>query len=257
MGLSELFMTNFSFQSSLRIVGAIALLSLMTISAVANSKSTIAIKFPSNSTVLFQGDSITEGGRWMNSQDPNHIFGQSYVYLIASASAATYPNPTVGFINRGISGNTVQDLTNRWQTDCIALKPTVLSILIGVNDLNGNVSPAKYESEYDALLAQTVKSLPNVHLVICEPFGLPVASKAANWGIYQAHLALFQDISKMLAKKYHAVYVPFQDVLNRALKRAPANYWIWDGIHPTYAGHQLLAEAWVKAVRTQIAKWKN
>jgi lysophospholipase L1-like esterase len=198
--------------------------------------------------ILFQGDSITDGNRGRNT-DPNHILGHGYQALISSRFGADFPERRLTFLNRGISGNTVSALTKRWQTDTLDLKPEILSILIGVNDLNSGVSAEQYEQEYDQLLADTVKALPNVKLVLGEPFGLPVGLKKNGWEAYRAQVAVRDEIVNKLGGKYHAPVVHFQKMFESATNRAPAEYWIWDGIHPTYAGHQLMADEWVRTVR--------
>jgi len=203
--------------------------------------------FAPGTTILFQGDSITDGNRGRNA-DPNHILGHGYQALIASRFGADVPDGHLTFINRGISGNKVADLAGRWQKDTIELKPDILSILIGVNDLGFGVTAAQYERQYDQLLAETLKALPNVRLVLCEPFGLPVGGKKDIWPSYSLELAERQAIVNRLGAKYQAPVVHFQKMFENAAKRAPAEYWIWDGVHPTYAGHQLMADEWVRVV---------
>ena len=209
--------------------------------------------FEPNARILFQGDSITDMNRG-RSADPNHILGHSYAFLIAARYGCDYPERHLTFINRGVSGNKVSDLVKRWKADTLDLKPDILSILIGVNDLNGGVSAEQYEQQYDQLLAGTIKSLPEVRLVICEPFGLPVGAKKANWETYKIELAKRQAIVANLAGKYHAPLVRLQKVFDDACKRAPDDYWIWDGVHPTYCGQQLIADEWVKTVNAFFQK---
>ncbi len=152
-------------------------------------------------------------------------------------------------MNRGISGNTVADLTGRWQNDTIALKPDLLSILIGINDLGHGVSAAEFERQYDQLLSDTVKALPNVRLVLGEPFGLRVGKfDNDQWDARLADLRQRQAIVAKLAVQYHAALVRYQKVFDAACDRAPADYWIWDGIHPTYSGHQVMADEWLRTV---------
>ncbi len=203
--------------------------------------------FHLNDRILFQGDSITDGGRGRNA-DLNHILGHCYAYIIAAKYGAMLPERHLTFLNRGISGNKVSDLTQRWKADTLDLKPDILSILIGINDLNGNVSAEVYEQQYDKLLADTVKALPNARLVLCEPFGLPVGHFKDNWPKHRADLQERQQIVAKLGVKYHAVVVHMQKVFDDACNRAPADYWIWDGVHPTYSGHQLMADEWVRMV---------
>jgi len=199
--------------------------------------------------ILFQGDSITDGNRIRGRVDPNHVLGHGYQANIAARFGADLPERHLTFINRGISGNKVSDLARRWSADTLDLKPDLLSILIGVNDLNSGVTAEQYEQQYDQLLARTVEALPNVRLVLAEPFGLPVGPKKANWEKYRADLAVRRAIVAKLAQKYHAALVRYQAVFDAALARAPADYWIWDGIHPTFSGHQLMADEWVRTVR--------
>jgi lysophospholipase L1-like esterase len=209
--------------------------------------------FKPGSRILFQGDSITDGGRGRNG-DLNHALGHSYAYLIAARSGASFPERNLVFFNRGISGNKIPQLAERWQKDALDLKPTVVSILIGVNDIwhplneGKPVSPEEFEAGYDKLLADTVAALPNVKLVLGEPFILPGRATRERWEIWQEHLKEFQAIVEKLGAKYHATVVHYQKAFDAATKRADAEYWIWDGVHPTAAGHQLMADEWVRAV---------
>jgi lysophospholipase L1-like esterase len=206
--------------------------------------------FREGDRILFQGDSITDGNRGRNA-DPNHILGHGYVFVVSAQYGAMLPERHLTFMNRGISGNKVSDLAQRWQADTIALKPNLLSIMIGVNDLNAAppVRPEIFEQQYDQLLADTVKALPEVRLVLCEPFGLPVGKKKDGWEAYRAELEKRQAVVAKLGDKYKCPVVHLQKVFDDACKRAPADYWIWDGIHPTYSGHQLVADEWVKVVK--------
>lgn len=199
--------------------------------------------------VLFQGDSITDMNRG-RSADPNHILGHSYAFLVAAKLGSEYPGQNLTFINRGVSGNKVSDLLARWQVDAIDLKPTVLSILIGINDLCSGVSTSEYERQLDELLAMTRAAMPDVRLVLCEPFALPVGQKVEPWDSFQLKLNERQTIVRILAAKHHAAFVPLQSVFDDACKRANASYWIWDGIHPTYSGQQLIADAWLRTVKS-------
>lgn len=198
--------------------------------------------------ILFQGDSITDGGRG-RTEDPNHIFGQDYVYLIAAKYGALLPDRKLIFINRGVSGNKVSDLIARWQKDTLDLKPDLLSILIGINDTSQGVPVADFASQYDKLLADTMAAYPNLQLVLGEPFTLPAGRRKEGWSEWRAKVQQRQDVVARLAAKYHAPLVHYQRVFDAACRRAPAEYWIWDGVHPTAAGHQLMADEWIKTAR--------
>ena len=197
------------------------------------------------SRILFQGDSITDCDRHRDEQTD---LGHGYVTIIATELSRRHPQHQFVIANRGISGNRVWDLAARWQTDAIDLKPDVISILIGVNDTAGEVAPGDFEAAYDELLAYTVRTLPNTRLVLCEPFTLiigPPTPEAEHWRSSVRHCA---SIVERLAKKYRVPFVRFQKVLDDAVKRAPAEHWLPDGIHPSAAAHELLAAEWIRSV---------
>lgn len=203
--------------------------------------------FEKGARILFQGDSITDGNRGRNA-DPNHILGHGYAFIIAAKFGAGYADRNLTFVNRGISGNTVRELDKRWKADTLDHKPDLLSVLIGVNDNGRGVPLEEYEQTYDKLLADARTANPKLKLVLCEPFGLPVGGKKNDWEKWNEGLKQRQAIVAKLAKKYDAAVVPFQKAFDEACKRAPAEHWIWDGVHPTYSGHQIMADEWVKTV---------
>ncbi len=211
--------------------------------------------FRPGARILFQGDSITDGGRWRNSTDPNHLFGQDYAYLLAARFGARYPDRHLVFINRGVSGDRVEDLLRRWPQDTLALKPDVVSILVGVNDVllalqnHRHVSPQHFRATYDRLLAETVRELPGVKLVLGEPFIEPGARTRGDWAEWKREIDALRQVVDELGAKYHAPVVPYQRVFDAACRRAPVDTWIWDGVHPTAAGHELMAREWVRVVR--------
>ena len=127
-----------------------------------------------------------------------------------------------------------------------------MSILVGVNDVLGVIKGTNkataddFGDRFDKLLLQTTTELPGIRLIINEPFILPVGMVKDNLTTWTNELQKRQDVLKTLAMKYNAVYVPLQDAFNKALKKAPADHWIWDGIHPMPAGHELIAREWLK-----------
>lgn len=205
-------------------------------------------------TFLFQGDSITDGGRSFD-KDWNHVYGQGYAYLITARINFDYPSRDYQFFNRGISGNTVNDLAARWQKDTLDIKPDVLSILIGINDVHrvimqGDKATADdFGTAYDRLLTQTKAALPDVKLILLEPFILPLGMVSKNPDLWASEVQKRQVIVKALASKFNAIFVPLQDVFNKALQKAKAEHWIWDGVHPMPAGHELIAREWMKVVK--------
>lgn len=209
--------------------------------------------FTPGARILFQGDSITDGNRG-RSLDPNHILGHGYAFIIAAKYGAALAPRNLEFINRGVSCNTVPDLQKRWTADTIALKPDVLSVLIGINDAGHNLPLEEYEPAYDALLNEAKAANPKLRLVLCEPFTLPVGKRKENYETWRAGVQARQDAVARLAARHDAALVRFQQVFDAACKIAPAEHWIWDGVHPTYSGHQLMADEWERAVRE---KWPS
>lgn len=208
-------------------------------------------------TILFQGDSITDCGRTRDDGAGKHL-GHGYASIIASRLGYQFAEAKPVFVNRGISGNRVSDLYARWNEDAISIQPDVLSILIGVNDAWRimNRLPAgatdRFERAYHHLLEETREVLPNTGLVLCEPFILKVGATLERWEDWRNQLDTYGHIVRKLAEQYDAVFVPLQDAFNAAAERAEAGYWLWDGVHPTAAGHELIAEEWIKTVQNSL-----
>jgi lysophospholipase L1-like esterase len=210
--------------------------------------------FGKGNTILFQGDSITDAGRDKEKELPNiaRSFGLGYAFIAASGLLKALPEKNLTIYNRGISGNKVYQLAERWQKDCLDLKPDVLSILIGVNDYwhkrNGqyNGTVVVYENDYRKLLQATKEKLPNIKLVICEPFY--VLNTSAVDGTWAAPMKEYQEAAKKIANEFNTLWVPFQQVFDEAVKHAPATYWTGDGVHPGMPGAQLMAESWFRVV---------
>jgi lysophospholipase L1-like esterase len=202
--------------------------------------------------IVFQGDSITDGGRQRTGSDYNHIMGQDYAYILAAQIGYQSPERNLNFINRGDGGDRLPELVARWQTDAIDVHPNVLSILIGVNDTLSKrhepETPEEFETMYDHLLAQTIAALPGVKIVLGQPFVLPVGSHKDTYADDLVEIKKRQDIVDRLASKYHLPVIHYQKAFDEACKRAPADHWSWDGIHPTYAGHGLMAAEWIQTV---------
>jgi lysophospholipase L1-like esterase len=211
--------------------------------------------FHKDDIILFQGDSITDGGRQREGSDFNHIMGQDYGYIIAAQIGSQFPERNITFINRGDSGNKVTDLARRWQNDTLNLKPNLLSILVGINDtLFGGGSIEDYETTYDKLLSDTLAALPNVKIVLGEPFLLPVGKYKDNYDVQLAEVQKRQLVVAKLADKYHLPIIHYQKAFDDACLHTPADHWSWDGVHPTYAGHGLMVREWLRTVN---AFWPN
>ncbi len=230
-------------------IGGTALMLPGCNSALSGSSSSIIQK---GSTILFQGDSITDAGRDRRSEgnaNNKNALGRGYVYSIATQLLADRAGDGLKIYNRGISGHKVFQLADRWDKDCLDLKPDVLSILIGVNDiwhsLNGNYdgTVAKYEKDYRALLKRTLKALPNVKLVICEPFVLRCGAVNDKWFPQFDH---YRAAAKKMSEEFNTLFVPFQSMFDDAVKQVPPAHWAGDGVHPSMAGAHLMGQEWLK-----------
>jgi len=235
--------------------GVTALAAAQTIAAEAQSdaapkQSLIEL----GAVILFQGDSITDAGRSREQADVANEqpgLGNGYAWLAASQLLVDRPDDKLTIFNRGISGNKVFQLAERWQTDALNLKPDVLSILIGVNDiwhkLNGQYDGTVevYEKDYLALVKRTKEALPDVSLVICEPFALRCGAVNSTWF---PEFDDYRAAAKRVADEAGAVFVPFQEMFDRAAKLAPPERWAKDGVHPTADGAALMAHTWRRIV---------
>jgi len=219
-----------------------------------SSSNRITEFFSQGDVVLFQGDSITDAGRNKRQELPNNArsFGAGYANIIASWLLEALAGYELTIYNRGISGNKVYQLADRWDKDCLDLKPNVLSILIGVNDYwhfrNGEYdgTPEVYEDDFRQLLDRTKQALPHIKLVICQPFVLTETSAVDE--TWLEPFSAYQESAAKIAGDYDAIWVPFQEAFNAALKLAPATYWAGDGVHPSMSGAQLMAKTWLEAI---------
>lgn len=197
--------------------------------------------------ILFQGDSITDTGR---NREVETDRGKGYMLIASSLYGARFPDRQTTFWNRGCGGHTVKALRDRWQRDCIDLQPTLVSILVGINDNvmagteNKSNTIEEFAAVYRELLEQTKTKL-GARLLIIEPFLLP---NRADYELWRADVNLRIEVTRALARDYHATYIPMDGILAQACTRADAAYWSHDGVHLTPAGHALLAKAWLNAV---------
>ena len=213
------------------------------------------VTLKNDSVILFQGDSITDSGRKRESITCNNVdqLGFGYALFTATSILTKHADKQPKIYNRGISGNKVFELRNRWEIDTLSFMPDILSILIGVNDywhmLNGSYKGTVqiYENDLRNLLRYTKEKLPNIQIVLCEPFALSGGS-AINDGSWFPMFNDYRASLKKLATEFETVFVPFQAAFDEAVKVAPATYWSADGVHPDLPGRQLMAEVWMKAV---------
>ena len=199
-----------------------------------------------NSLVLFQGDSITDTGR-TGSADPATSLGEGYPAKIAEKLA----DLGIKVINRGISGNRTWDLLDRWDKDCIDIKPDYVSLLIGVNDTwrrydSGMVTTAEeYENNMRTLLDR-IKNETSAKIILLNIFLLDVTPDKAQM---RPDLLEKQEVIYRLAKDYDVTFVDLSRIFDDMVASGTAMEEISaDGVHPTDFGHAVIAEEWLKAV---------
>ncbi len=203
--------------------------------------------FKQGDIVLFQGDSITDSNR--DYFDYDHL-GTGYPLLCASFFNALYPQLEVTFLNRGISGNRSKDLLERSKEDCIDLQPDWVSILIGINDTwrrydsDDPTTVQEFEANYRSILEQ-VRVRTKAGLILCEPFVLPYPQDRMLW---REDIDGKIQVVRSLAVEYGALYIPFDGLFAQASALQFFTYWAKDGVHPTPAGHGLIAKHWLKTV---------
>lgn len=209
---------------------------------------------PARTVLLFQGDSITDCSRDRSVTGANdaRALGTGYPLLLAGTLRDRYPKRDLQVFNRGVSGNTVTDLEARWSADTLALRPDVLSILIGVNDIWHTLmgqyggTPEKYETGYHALLDATRTALPSLKLIVMEPFVLRTGAVTNAWF---PEFNQFRAAARRVATATQATFVPLHDMFQQLAKSAPPSYWLVDGVHPTVAGHAAIARQWMATVK--------
>ncbi len=213
------------------------------------------ITIPDNGVIVFQGDSITDASRDKANLNYNDLgaFGSGYAGLVASQLLNDHPDKKLKIYNKGVSGNKVFQLADRWDKDCLDLKPDVLSVMVGINDYwhtktYGYKGTLKtYKDDYIKLLQRTKDKFPDVQLIIAEPYGVKgVKHIDESWYPY------FDEYRKAcheVSGQFDAIFIPLQQLFDNAQKAMPGKYWTADGVHPSFAGIQIMATAWLSAFK--------
>ena len=217
------------------------------------------MKLNENDTILFIGDSITDVGR--DRQDSKDL-GKGYTLLIAAYLLEHFPELNLSILNRGMSGDKVTDLANRWQEDCLQIQPTILSILIGINDVWHNMDKEKLSTQesvdkfefYYRILLETASEKTKAKIILIEPFVLKDMDEQDSW---QVELNPRIEIIRKLAEEYKADYVELDDRFKEFGKKWGNDYVTEDGVHPTLAGHTLIAKSWLEKIETKKNETKE
>ena len=199
--------------------------------------------------ILFQGDSITDCGR---SRENDTQKGGGYANFVSAVLNVEYPGE-YQVINRAISGNRIVDLYARIKADLINLKPDVLSIHIGINDvwheveMNNGVDAEKFEKIYGMLLCEVKEALPDIKIILLGAYVTKGRATEGAWEYFEAETKKRAESAKRLAQKHGCVFVDLQSEFDKAIERYPEPYWTAEGVHPTEAGHELIKRAWLEA----------
>ena len=206
--------------------------------------------------IVFIGDSITDCGRARPiGESAFGGLGNGYVSFVDAFLGATKPELRLRVVNTGIGGNTVRDLESRWQTDVLDLKPQMVSVMIGINDVwrqfdsplsrESHVGPEEYRDTLDRLLARTT---PHVErLLVASPFFIEPNRNDAmrvrmdEYGAYAHEVAI----------QHGAVWVDVQAAFDAILRHVPSQSLAGDRVHPNATGHAVITRAFLKAVGVQ------
>ncbi len=245
---------NFITSAAVAVVASVSIPSIVE-AAIGESSAKKKVSLSQGDTILFQGDSITDAGRNRSNTTPNSnpMLGAGYAFLASADLLLKNPTKDLKIWNRGISGNKVYQLAERWDADCLQIKPNVLSIMIGVNDFwhtlsNGYTGTIEtYRNDLKKLLDTTKQAMPELKLIIGEPFAVNgVKSVTDKWF---PKFNEYRAASREIADNFDAAFIPYQSVFDEAQKVAPGSYWTADGVHPSIAGANLMAQAWLKTVK--------
>ena len=198
--------------------------------------------------ILFQGDSITDAGRDRRNY---HQMGNGYPKYAAAALAGQFPEISFEFINLGISGNRTDQLFDRLYPDAIALKPDIISILIGINDIwhrydgvHVETTDAQIETNYRAILTH-LREQTKAKIVMLSPYLLDCEDKDR----VREGLKTVLPIIRRLAEEFADVYIPLDQLFEEALKKQPEpKFYSADGVHPNANGAQFIGTVYAEYV---------
>ncbi|MBR2411699.1 MAG: SGNH/GDSL hydrolase family protein [Clostridia bacterium] len=205
-------------------------------------------------TIVFQGDSITDAGR---NRDRDSERGIGYPTLVAGELGYKYP-AEYDFINEGVSGDRIVDLYARIKRDIIHRRPDYLTILIGINDVwheineRNGVENKKFFRVYCSLIEELKAVLPDLKIFILEPFVLKASATEKAWSVFRRETEMRAESAKAVAEKYGLFFIPLQEKFDEAATKAEASYWLSDGVHPTAAGHELIARELIPVLEKEI-----
>lgn len=199
--------------------------------------------------ILFQGDSITDAGR---SRENDMRLGEGYPLLV-KASLGFSEQGKYEFFNRGIGGNRSIDVYARIKKDIINLKPDIISVLMGVNDVwheldeEDGLDNDKYFKIYDMLIQEVKDALPNIKIMIMEPFVLKGNATEAKWDAFAPEVKKRAAMARKISEKYNLPFIELQKGFDKLSENIDSSYWLTDGVHPSPMGHEYIKQEWIKA----------
>jgi lysophospholipase L1-like esterase len=202
-----------------------------------------------NDRILFIGDSITDTNR--DRADSKHLGLNGYPALISGRLLTDLNAPDLPIYNRGIGGDRAVDLLNRVEADVIALEPTIISVLVGINDAGREfnehqpIESSTFQEHLRTFIAKIRENL-STQIILLEPFVSPTPCPELR-----AYLNPKIDIVRALAVEFSTEFIPLDGIFAEASTRAPSAFWLPDGVHPSLAGHTLIADEWLGRVELE------
>lgn len=184
--------------------------------------------------IVFMGDSITEFWSVIN---PGFFAGKPYV-------------------NRGISGQTTPQMLIRFRADVITLKPTVVVILAGVNDIAGNTGLSTLEMITDNIFSMAELAKANhIKVILCSV--LPAFDFSWKSGLHPAEKIV--KLNKMIRKYADANGILYLDYYSAMVNEQKGLKTIYseDGVHPNKEGYQVMAPLAEEAIAKIFKKNKT
>jgi len=202
-------------------------------------------------TYIFQGDSITDAGRRAAAAP----FGTGYARLTIDLVTAKYPEREIRWINKGIGGNRVTQLAERWTDDVIRHEPDWLSILIGINDLHSSLRQMEamvpvelYREKYEEILARTRDEV-GAQVLLLDPFYISADGGNGSWrSIVLEALPAYIEVVQEMAAKFGCRHIATHDLFTQHLEHRESEDFCPEPVHPGPAGHMIIANAVVDAL---------
>ncbi len=200
--------------------------------------------------ILFQGDSVTDCGR---DRDCETSLGTGYASKVALVCDTLFPEKQLQFVNRGVSGDRVCNLLERYEEDFLKVQPDVVSILIGINntwrryDANDGTELEKFRAEYELLLSKIKKDMPNTKIIIIEPFLMNSVEERMLWreDLNPKIMAI-----RELARTYADAYIALDGILQQYVIDGYSDGEIAeDAVHPSDLGHSFMARAYIQNLK--------